>query len=167
MNVAADNAVRLGSNHQLSVVFYSLQKGQSRIAVIVVAVVHGFFRRYPIRLDFTQLHFGFPKVRCPKALGNRPLHKFAVQLPNIIFVPRVQPGLEQQAIFIAENLPCQSGSTIEIVSDVVIHSEENHADPITLIGLTAGTPAVIREAMAGVPAVFMAGHLQKVTGMDG
>ena len=167
MNVAADNAARLGANHQLSIVFCPSQKGQSRITVIVVAVVHGFFRRYPIRLDLTQLHLGFPKIRRPDTLGDRPLHKFAVQLPNIIFVPRVQPGLKQQAVFIAENLPCQAGSAIEIASDVIIYSEENHTDSITHIGLTASAPTAVREAMAGVPAVFLAGHLQKVAGMDG
>lgn len=56
---------------------------------------------------------------------------------------------------------------VEIAFHVIVYGKENHADTITHIRLADGTPASIRKAMTGVPAIFLAGHLQKITRMNG
>ena len=74
--------------------------------------------------------------------------------------------MEEQPIFIAENLPCQTGSMVEICFDVIIHGEKDHADTIAHIGLAPGTVAAAIQTMAGLPGIFLAGHFQKIAGMD-
>lgn len=94
------------------------------------------------------------------------MYEAAVQLPNIILIVWIKPGLEEEPIFIAENLPCQTGSMVEICFDVIIHGEKDHADTIAHIGLAPGTVAAAIQTMAGLPGIFLAGHLQKIAGMD-
>ena len=53
---------------------------------------------------------------------------------------------------------------VEICFDVIIHGEKDHADTIAHIGLAPGTVAAAIQTMAGLPGIFLAGHLQKIAG---
>lgn len=55
---------------------------------------------------------------------------------------------------------------VEICFDVIIHGKKDHADTIAHIGLAPGTVAAAIQTMAGLPGIFLAGHLQKIAGMD-
>ena len=78
MYATAYYTTRLGTNHQLPIVFYAIQEGKRSITIVVVPIVQGLLRSNPKRLNFVQLHLGFPEVRQTKACRDRPLNKTPV-----------------------------------------------------------------------------------------
>ena len=94
------------------------------------------------------------------------MYDSTVQFPGFVFVTGIEPGLEQEAILIAEDLPGQAGRMIKVALYIVLYGEKNHTDVIPHIGQAAGSIAAAIQTVAGLPGVSLTGHLQKITGVD-
>ena len=77
---------------------------------------------------------------CPplvKACCDCLLDDAAIQCLLVLQICRIQSGLQQNIILIAENFSRDARGCMEVLRVLVTDREENHADSITHIGLAA------------------------------
>lgn len=111
--------------------------------------------------------FQIPEVWFRQASGNSLLHQMAEQLGHfqrVSCIGRIEPGLEQGAVFIEKHLPVSAYGFAVFPRNVGIYGIKYHADSIVHIGKTTRLVSSVAKAMAGHPCVGFAGHLQKSQG---